>query len=467
MKFIKYISLILVLCFFSTSCEDKLDINTNPLVATTANPNVLLPFVIAQYSNRHTTELGTRIMDVPQHFTACFNTGANGSTTSFLTGNTWNMMYTQALSNLVLVEEDAEAAGATSNNAAAIAKVLKANIFFELTMIWEKVPFTEALNPVEFPSPQFDDQETVLRGVVSILDDAMALIDAIPAEGNFDVTAGDIIYRGNMDNWRRYANSLKLRVLMVLRNKVNVDSEITAALTEPMIESNDQSALIRYSNDPGQSNAYNQLVEGFFGVSNEAQGVFAPSRTLKGLLDGDPRQSILIANPELDAIDIGMFAFSAGGPTISDNVIRDDLPHMLFMPAEVNLYRAELAMASGNTSEADAQYRAGVAKNVAWWGGDIPGAQLTIDATTASDFVAGLSAPTMEDIHNQLYIESFIRPIVAWNTVRRTGTPALPTPPGSSISTILKRFTYAPNEAAANTNTPANLPTDTKMWFEN
>ena len=467
MKFIKYISLIVALCFFSTSCEDKLDINTNPLVASNADPNVLLPFVIAQYSNRHTTELGTRIMDVPQHFTACFNSPRNGNTSIFLTGNTWRMMYPQALGNLQLIEQDADAAGATSNNANAIAKILKANIYFELSMIWEDVPFTEALNPTDFPSPNFDNQETVLQGAVSIIDEALALIGGIPADGNFDVSGGDIIYRGDMAAWERYGNSLKLRILMVLKNKINVDSQISAVLSEPLIVSIDQSAIIRYSNEAGQGNAYNNLVEAFFGVSNEAQGVYAPSKTLKGLLDGDPRQDVLIADADLDALEIGMFAFSAGGPTIADNVIRDDLPHMLFMPAEVNLYRAELAMEAGNAAEADAQYRNGVANNVAWWGGDIPGAQLTISAADAADFVDNLPAPTMEDIHNQLYIESFIRPVVAWNTVRRTGTPALPTPPGSSISTILKRFNYAPNEVAANPNNPANLPTDTPMWFEN
>lgn len=458
--------LVALLGIFTTSCEDKLDINKDPLVATSADPNVLLPFVIAQYSNRHTTELGTRIMDVPQHFTACFNSPRAGNTSIFLTGNTWNMMYTQALGNLQLIEEDAVVQGPTFNNAAAIAKVLKANVYFELTSCWEAAPFSEALNPKEFPSPTFDDQETMLRGCLDILDEAITLIDGIPAEGNFDISSGDIIYKGDMESWRRYANSLRLRILMILRNKVDVVSEITAALASPMIENNSQSALVLYSNDAGQRNGYNSLVEAFFGISNEVQGVFAPSRTLYNLLVGDPRFDVLIAGSG-DPLNIGQFAFSLGGPTISDNVIRDNLPHMLFMPAEINLYRAELAMASGDMTTADAQYRNGIANNIAWWGGDIPGNVLGIDAAAAATFVDGLSAPTMEDIHNQLYIESFIRPMVAWNTVRRTNTPVLEPVPGSNISTILKRFNYAPDEVAANPNTPANELTDKPMWFEN
>lgn len=469
MKYIKYLSLIFILSFISTSCEDALDINSNPLAATTADPNVLLPFVFAQYSNRHTTELGTRIMDVPQHFTACFNSARNGNTSIFLTGNTWGMMYSQVLGNLLLVEQDAEAAGPSSNNVAAIAKIFKANTFFELSMIWEDVPYSEALSANEFPVPGFDNQETVLNGVVSILDEAMGLIDAIPADGIFDVSTGDLIYNGNMDNWRRYANSLKLRVLMVLRNKTNVDAQIDAALGQPLVESNGQAALIRYSNAPGAFNGYNNLVEAFFGVSNEVQGVFSPGRTLFNLLEGDPRKDMLIFNPDdAEPLNIGDFAFNfPGSPRIADNVIRNDLPHMLMMPAEISLYKAELAMADGDMSTADAEYRNGVAQAVAWWGGDIPGAISTIPAETAAEFVAGLAAPTMQDIHEQLYIESFIRPVVAWNTVRRTGVPQLESVPGSNITTILKRFNYPPDEVASNPNTPANLPTDTPMWFEN
>ena len=468
MKNIRLIAILLIFGLVGPSCQEALDINRNPLAATTADPNVLLPFVLAQYSNRHTTELGTRIMDVPQHFSACFNSPRQGNTSIFLTGNTWGMMYSQVLGNLLLVEQDAEAAGPSSNNVAAIAKILKANTFFELTSIWEDVPFTEALDAVNFPEPAFDRQEDVLNGVVDILDEAIALIDAIPDEGIFDVSVGDIIYEGDMDLWRRYGNSLKLRVLMILRNKVNVDDKINAVLAEPMIESNNQSALIRYSDAPGGQNGYNNLVEAFFGVSNEAQGVYAFGPVVHDLLQGDPRADVLISNPDaLEPCDIGTFAFSSPCPSVRDNVIRNDLPHMLFMPAEIDFYRAEIAMANGQLDLADQEYRRGILNNIAWWGGDIPGAELTINPVDAQSFVDALNAPTMEDIHIQLYLESFIRPVVAWNTVRRTGVPTLDPVPGSNISTILKRFNYPPDEVASNPNTPANPPTDTPMWFEN
>ncbi len=57
---------------------------------------------------------------------------------------------------------------------------------------------------------------------------------------------------------------------------------------------------------------------------------------------------------------------------------------------------------------------------------------------------------------------------MAWTHVRRTDTPALTPAGGATISTILKRFTYPPDEVASNPNTPANKAnTDVPMWFEN
>ncbi len=476
MRYIKIFSFILASLLFSTSCQDALDINTNPLVASSADPNVLLPFVIIQYSNRHTTELGTRIMDVPQHFSACFNSPRNGNTSIFLTGNTWGMYYTQVLGNLQLVEQDARDAGPSSNNVAAIAIILKAQSFFELSSIWENVPFSEALDGASFPSPNFDSQESIFRGVVSFLDEAIGLIDGMPAEGVFDVSTGDLIYEGDMDKWRKLANSMKLRTLMMLRNvDASVDGAINAALGQPLIENNADAAMLRYYNTPAESNGYNRLVEAFFGIGNEAQGVYAPGDPLYELLwgSGDPRTELIISDPDsAGAPGNGQFAFGVGGATITNNVIRNDIPHMIFLPAEVNFYRAELALKGVTGDNAQEQFNLGLTNIIKWWGQDIPGAELTASSDAIAAYVDGLPALTNDEdglrrVHEQQYLETFLRPVVAWNTVRRTGFPELKPPPGTNITTYLKRFNYPPDEVSSNPNTPANPNTDVPMWFEN
>ncbi len=463
----------------TSSCDEALDINTNPLVASSADPNVLLPYVMVQYSNRHTTELGTRTMDVSQHFSACFNSPRRGSTSIFLTGNTWGMYYTQVLGNLQLVEQDAEAAGASSNNINAIAKVFKALSYYELTSIWGKVPFTEALNGQEFSSPNFDDQQIILNGVVDILDQAITLIDAIP-EAFVNVSTGDLLYGGDMALWRRFANSLKLRVLMLIRNKdTSVDSKILQTLGQPFIDDNSQATMLKYFDTPAESNSYNRLVEAFFGIGNETQGVYAPGEPLYELLfeSGDPRGTVMIVDPNKDGSPgNGIFLpFGAGaGAVISNNVIRNDLPQILMLPAEISFYRAELALKGVTSEDPQAMYEQGLNQIISFWGGDIPGAQLGISSSAIDEYIGGLPSLSslgtegaLTAVYEQLYLESFIRPILAWNTVRRTKIPVLSGPPGTTIPTILKRFNYPPDEVASNPNTPANLPTDAPMWFEN
>ena len=474
MNLIKILFLAIVVTMFSTSCEKALDINTNPLVATSADPNAVLPFVFAQYSNRHTSELGTRMMDVPQHIGACFNSPRGGNTGSTITGNTWSMYYTQVLGNLALVEADAIEAGAGSNNIAAIAKIFKAKAFFELSCIWGDIPFSQALDGATFESPAFDAQEDVFKGCLTILDEAIALIDAMPMDVT-DVSQGDLIYEGDMDNWRAWANSLKLRIAMLIRNKdTSIDSEITKILTQPLIESNSQAALINYTDDAGGANAWQRLITNFFGGTNEQAGVYSPSTVSYDLFNqnDDPRFDVMIFDTAAVAVggsDIGEFVFGAPGSKahVSNNVVRNDMPHVMFLPSEISFYRAELALLGVTSEDAQANFEQGLNHICQFWGGDIPNATATIDQADIDAFIANAGTADLQMVHEQLYLESFFRPIVAWNTVRRTKVPDMLPVPGTAINTILKRFNYPPAEISANTSTPPNVTTDTPMWFEN
>jgi len=475
MKNIKIYILSFLMVAISFSCEETLDVNTDPLAATSADPNAVLPFVLVQYSARKTTELGTRISDVPLHMSQCFNSPRNGNTTSFLTGNTWRMYYTEVLGNLLLVENDAKEAGAPRNNVAAIAVILKALSFYELSSIWGDIPFSQALEGQEFPSPEFDNQETVFNGVVTLLDEAIGLIDAIPAEGVFSVSTGDIIYGGDMDLWRRYANSLKLRVLMLLRNRdASVDSQITATLAQPLLESNAQVALIPYDGSPGQENGYWTIVNAFFGPSNEVEGVHNPSELFTEILEenNDPRLDLYIMDQDLDVAPTGFWgrAYSK----FRENVIRPDLPDIWMLPAEISFYKAELALKGVTGDDAQAMYEQGITQVLEFWGGGIPGAQATLSSDEIAAYIAALPTlasltadEALEAVHTQQYLETFMRPIVGWNHVRRAKVPEIPTPPGSNITTFLKRFTYPPDEIGSNPNTPSNPNTDVPQWFEN
>lgn len=480
-KLIIYIFIIPVLLLLPISCDDALDVNTDPLAATSADPNAVLPYVFTQYSNRKTTELGTRIIDVPQYFSATFNSPVLGSTTIFLTGNTWGMYYTLILGNLLLLENDATLAGPTSNNIAAIAKIMSALSFYELAVIWDDVPFSEALDGVNFPNPNFDKQEAVLKGTLTMLDAGIQLIDNMPATGNFDLSSGDLVYGGDMSNWRRFANSLKLRILLLIRNRdTSVDSEIVATFSQPLIENVSHIAQFKYPGGAGGLNAWKNILVAFSGSgTNAGAQFFGAAPVFRNLLtsNNDPRTTLFMV--DLSGADLydspAMGSFPGATSTIiSDNMLRGDLPDTWFLPAELTLMRAELILKGVLSGDADVEFRKGVDQAVRFWGQDVTGIQMTLTDAEISTFVASFPdlnamapAAALILVHEQQYLDFFLRPIVSWNHVRRTKVPTMELVPGSNITTILKRFNYPPNEVGANPNTPTNLVTDVPVWFEN
>ena len=454
-----------------SSCDDKLDINTDPFSAPSADPNALLPFVFGEYSARKVTDLGTRISDVSQYISNTFNSPNLGNVPIFLTGNIWTTWYTGALGNLSLVRNDAAAAGPSNNNVNAIATILSAHFFYELTCIYEDIPFTQALDQTQFPAPKFDNQQFVFNGVIDLLDEGIALIDSRPDSGEFVIKpTSDMFYGGNMDKWKMLANSLKLRTLMMLRSGgQNVDAEINAVLSKPLIESNDDAAFINYSGDSGAENGNFRIITAFFGPDNESQNVFAQGDPVDELLrgSGDPRFDLWVARNDLPAPgnDIGPDPDTS---LISNNVLRGSLPDMVLMPSEIYFYRAQLALEGfAVAGSADENYRTGVTSALEWWGQDIPEVDEVISNDDISTYVDGLSVPTLEDVYNEQYLAAFFQPVMAWNHVRRNQVPVLDPPPDSEISTILKRFTYPPDEIGSNPNVSANKLTNVPMWFEN
>ena len=302
-------------------------------------------------------------------------------------------------------------------------------------------------------------------------DEAIALIDSRQIDGEFAIaTNADQYYGGDMAKWRILANSLKLRALMLLRNGgASVDSQINATLAQPLMSSNDDAAYLIYSGAPGAQNAMKTIITAFFGPDNESQNVFGPGPPIDNLLrgSGDPRYDLWIARNDLPAPELAFFPDNSTS-VLSNNIIRFDLPDMLMLPSEIDLYKAELALEGfAAAGSADANYRAGVTNALRWWGQDIPGVLATITEADITGYVSSLAAPSIVDVYEQQYLAAFLQPVMAWTHVRRNQVPVLDAPPASTIGTTLRRFNYPPDEVTSNPNTPANLPTETPMWFEN
>lgn len=455
----------------TVSCEEDLNINEDPLAATSADPKTVIPFVQVEYSARKVTELGTRITDVSQQISANFNSPRRGITSSFLTGNTWAIWYTNVLGNLQLLIQDAAAAGESQQNVQGISTIMKAMAFYELTSLWELVPFSQALDGINFPEPIFDSQEDILNGCVALLDEGINLLETAPTTGVVDLSSSELWYGGDYDSWIRYANTLKLRILFMIRNKdTSVDGEIANILNnEPLIETSAQNAYLDYAGGPGSSNAFHTIVTAFFGPSNEATYVHGPGPPLYDLLSGsgDPRFNLWIIDDVNGDPGIGFFP-NPGFALLRNNVIRGDLPDVYATSAEPHFYRAEAILkgVAGVNGTAQASYEAGIQETLRWWGQEIPGATITITQGDIDTYIGTLNPVDLDAVYEQQYLETFLRPVVAWNTIRRNDHPQMDPVPGTIITTYLKRFNYPPDEVGSNPFTPANPTTDTPMWFE-
>jgi hypothetical protein len=186
MKYILNLCISIMLLVLSSCLSDIENINSDPLVATQADPNLLFPEVLLNASMARTVELTPGLAAISQHWASGGSAGVflnpeRYTISTFTTGNTWNNYYVSGLKNLFLAKNDATLADPIRMNVIAQANIYEAFLYYNLTCLWEKVPYIEAINP-EFSSPKFDEQKTVLDGIVSLIDEANTLFTE--AEGD-------------------------------------------------------------------------------------------------------------------------------------------------------------------------------------------------------------------------------------------------------------------------------------------
>ena len=496
MKLFKAIIISTALLFALTSCDEFLDVNTDPNAATSVSPDLLFPTVLANVAANRAIE----IMPSNAFFVNIW--APNGSTGVFInpdryiispfsTGNTWSTWYGTSSRNLTLMIDAAENGDPARPNVAAQAKMTQAYLFFSLTMMWEDIPFTEALDPEAFPEPQFDEQETVLRGVITLLDEAIAQVQP----GSAAVGDGDLIYGGNMDNWVRFANSLKLRTYMFIRNQdPSVDSEISDLLNnQPLIRTNANEASIPFFNsDDNAHNIWvlNNLFGGFTGAGNGNIFIYA-GETLVDIMNNldDPRRETYFSFSTFDDGEtfvsteyVGQTAGVSGfgGPTsmVSQNIIRRDWPNRMLTASEVLFYEAEFLATNSDLPGAHDAYIEGVRASLDFLApytllSSANGASDGITEQDKDDYISTLPGSftteeqALESIYTQQYIEVLDRAPENWSQWKRTKFPDLDVAENADLGDIIRRFPYPPSEISSNPNTPQEPVLDTPMWFEN
>lgn len=125
----------------------------------------------------------------------------------------WTLAYSNFLNDLKLLKElsaiiDEENPDNNMNNQLAVAQIMEAYVISALVDYFGDIPYTEALQGAENFNPVRDNQRDVYNDAISLLENAIALIDQ---GGSFPLVS-DIYYGGQMDNWKRLAGSLLIKL---------------------------------------------------------------------------------------------------------------------------------------------------------------------------------------------------------------------------------------------------------------
>ncbi len=183
MKNIKIISFILFVGMFSitTSCNDFLDVNTDPNNPTKVSEPLLLTGILANFSFEVIGGYPVRVTNTwikQTTYNAVLPHYDNYQVTENDVNNLWTFYaYPQIMQNCKVLIAKSEESNAL--NYSAIAKIIWAWNMSIVTDLYGNAPFSEALRADEFPKPKYDPQESIYEGLQALLDGAISDIDEI------------------------------------------------------------------------------------------------------------------------------------------------------------------------------------------------------------------------------------------------------------------------------------------------
>ena len=250
---LKKLSYIILFGLTLTSCSDTLDdINKNPNATETPLAPYLLTGSLKQGADLYwgsENNFNSSLLFV-QHWAKIQYTEPDRydvSNTSFT--SLWNTGYATLITDLntIINFPDAQA----NSNYKGIALTLRSWTFLLLTDAYGSITYKEAGQKV---TAAYNTQKEVYTGLLEDLAKAQSLLGTT----NGTVT-GDLVYKGDVAKWKRYVNSLRLRIALRIADKEPALAKQAAieATTDPagVLSSNNDTFKFTYIASPQQNPA--------------------------------------------------------------------------------------------------------------------------------------------------------------------------------------------------------------------
>jgi len=245
MKMMKMMNKILIIMgfFFVVSCTDDFnEINEQPDALSTEDVSAKFFVTTVQQQLLRPTMIPLWFGDVimPDQFSGQSSNGWAGSDWTGDLGWVYNSFYTDLgcwdwlagyNSTLTSYMNNVDEGGALEDDMYyALGLIIKGFYYQQFTEAFGMIPFSEASDP-NITLPKYDEQIDVYKGIIADIDKAIAIIGSnVDAGTGFGILReNDVVFNGNMQNWKKTANSLKLRIALRAHGSQGEDFSANAA----------------------------------------------------------------------------------------------------------------------------------------------------------------------------------------------------------------------------------------------
>lgn len=444
MKRLIHINIILVLGFalLSTGCtKDFVEKNTNPNASTVASPQSLLAPTLVSVINSNLS----RNFRINNEFMQVTVTTSNSDARQFHryevrpseSDYMWRNWYIQLTNIRDMYNRAAQSQQAGYKTYQGISLILDAWVSSLLTDTYGDVPYFESNLGYQDQNikPAFDKQQDIYQDIFRKLDLANLLLKEnidLPA----DQTFSDPIYGGKALGWRKFGNSLYLRLLLRVSRtgELNADEKIVEMIdgnpaNYPKFENNDESAILRFSGVlPYQTEFHNYRPFDFNGDKGYSEFFINNLLNLK-----DPRLPVWATEATLGVYGGMQSAYLRGAsPDIESrlqlSLQSEPLLGNIMNYAELQFVLAEVALDGIIGGDPNDFYKNGVKASISLWGQEVTDDYFLNPAVS---FEAAVSySERLKKIHLQKYFSMLFTDFQQWFEYRRTGALDLYVGPG-------------------------------------
>jgi hypothetical protein len=464
MKLSKTLYSLAIIAFLSSvnACTSKFDeMNIDPNNPTTIGAQYLFPYAVEKSVDRYwggNTRFERLNLDGAMLWIQYLsrniysNEGDNYGITPTFYNNTWKSLYTDGLLNFQRIIKETGTTGKSPNkNYEGIALVMRTWTFSILTDLYGAIPYSDAIKGTEETpvyTPTYDSMDKIYAGMLADL----KLANEKLTVGGPSVS-GDIIYSGDILKWKKFANSLRLRLANRQAAKKPAESkavmqEILSDATKfPIFTSNADNALLANTTIRPSNNEWNEvmvvgsrtdwsmsktLIDKLSALNDSRLGVFAnknKANAYEGIPNGLP-----------DAIAT---TYLSSASTLGNYFMQASTPSFIMTYSELQLTLAEAAFDGDITGSADDYFKKGIEASFG---------QYTL--TIPTDYLKTVGTISKEKIMDQKWIALFGQGVDAWTEFRRTGFPKLPPKDPRSIfendGVVPTRLPYPTTEYSLN-----------------